>query len=104
MDEFIARLNIEHFRKLLVCEHDSERLRLISDLLAKEEGRLAAIERQSSTAGNNPVSHLNLMYYRERLDRETDMVIRQILIRLINEEEARGAPAAGPARKTFSGE
>lgn len=35
------------------------------------------------------VSHLNLEYYRRRLASETDSTIRQILIRLIAEEEAR---------------
>lgn len=38
------------------------------------------------------VAHLNLEYYRKRLATETDSTIRQILIRLIAEEEARLAP------------
>ena len=35
------------------------------------------------------VAHLNLEYYRVRLASETDSTIRQILIRLIAEEEDR---------------
>lgn len=38
---------------------------------------------------NDPVSHMNLDYYRKRLANEADSTIRQILIRLIAEEEAR---------------
>lgn len=38
---------------------------------------------------NESVSHLNLEYYRKRLASETDSTIRQILIRLIAEEEAK---------------
>ena len=109
VDEFIARLNIEHYREVLADERDPERWRLISRLLAEEEAKLAAIERgsderQSAPAtGDEAVSHLNLTYYRKRLENEADLVIRQILIRMIEEEEARGAPAPVLARKT-SGE
>ena len=42
-----------------------------------------------NTTVNESVSHLNLEYYRKRLASETDSTIRQILIRLIAEEEAR---------------
>ncbi len=98
MDEFIARLNIDHYRKVLVGERDPERRQLISRLLVEEESKLAAIGRQfHPVIADDPVSHLNLTYYRKRLASETDLVIRQILIRLIEEEEARAAPV--PARK-----
>lgn len=43
------------------------------------------------------VSHLNLEYYRKRLARETDPTIKQILIRLIAEEEER-LSASDPTR------
>jgi len=41
------------------------------------------------------VAHLNLEYYRKRLAAETDSTIRQILIRLIAEEEAKLAAETG---------
>lgn len=105
MDEFIARLNVEHYREVLASERDPERRRLVSRLLAEEESKLAAIECQSApaTTADEGVSHLNLTYYRKRLANETDLVIRQILIRLIKEEEDRAAPAPAAKRKT-SGE
>ena len=46
------------------------------------------------------LSHLNLEYYRKRLATETDLTIRQILIRLIAEEEAAlSQPESPEARK-----
>ena len=100
MDKFIAQLNIDHYRKVLACERDPERRRLVGQLLAEEEAKLAAIEHRSEERKSDPatvddaVSHLNLTYYRKRLVNETDLVIRQILIRLIEEEEARATPAS----------
>ncbi len=45
---------------------------------------------------DHSVAHLNLEYYRKRLANETDSTIRQILIRLIAEEEAKLAQRNGP--------
>lgn len=44
MDKFVARLNIEHFRKMLAEETDAERRRTLATLLAEEEDKLAALE------------------------------------------------------------
>ena len=41
MDEFVARLNIEHYRKVLTTETDETKRALIEKLLADEEARLA---------------------------------------------------------------
>lgn len=41
-------------------------------------------------------AHLNLDYYRKRLATESDPTIRQILIRLIAEEEATLSPRNEP--------
>lgn len=94
MDEFIARLNIEHYRKELATERDAERRRSISRLLAEEQSKLTAMGRPLplDTDADENVSHLNLKYYRKRLETETDLVIRQILLRLIIEEEAKLVP------------
>jgi len=46
MDRFVARLNIEHFQKLLVVETDETKRRTLRTLLEQEEARLAsALER-----------------------------------------------------------
>ena len=41
MDRFVAKLNIEHFRKLLAAETDEKKRQTLSDLLAREEEKLA---------------------------------------------------------------
>ncbi len=43
MDEYIACLNIEHFRKLLTKERDEAKRKTLLNLLAEEERKLAAI-------------------------------------------------------------
>jgi len=43
MDKFVARLNIEHYRKLLATEQDEAKRRELLRLLAEEEVRLAAL-------------------------------------------------------------
>jgi len=45
MDKDIARLNIEHFRKLLERETDEARRTMILRLLAEEEAKLNALSR-----------------------------------------------------------
>ncbi len=45
MDRDIARLNIEHFRKLLERETDPDKRSMLLRLLAEEEGKLNALER-----------------------------------------------------------
>ena len=44
MDKAVARLNIEHYRKLLVNEIDETRRQQVARLLAEEEAKLAALE------------------------------------------------------------
>jgi hypothetical protein len=41
MDRSVARLNIEHYRKLLATEADETRRRTLSRLLSEEEAKLA---------------------------------------------------------------
>ena len=41
MDRTVARLNIEHFRRLLAKETDESRRRTLIRLLAEEEAKLA---------------------------------------------------------------
>ena len=122
MDEFIAHLNIDHYRKLLSGECAPKRRRVILRLLAEEEAKLAALDRPSfpstaeypptttippaaaespPTTADDGVSHLNLEYYRQRLVTETSPVMRGILTRLIAEEEARLAP---PDARKISGD
>lgn len=40
MDRSVARLNIEHFRRLLATETDEDRRRTLQRLLAEEEAKL----------------------------------------------------------------
>ena len=44
MDKTVARLNIEHYRKLLANEIDETRRQMIARLLAEEEAKLAGLE------------------------------------------------------------
>jgi len=43
MDEFIAKLNIEHFKKKLAKETDQAMRKTLDMLLAEEEAKLAKI-------------------------------------------------------------
>ena len=43
MDKTVARLNIEHYRKLLATEQDEAKRQTILRLLAEEEAKLAAL-------------------------------------------------------------
>lgn len=42
MDKRVARLNIDHYRKLLATEIDETKRRTLQQLLAEEEAKLAA--------------------------------------------------------------
>lgn len=44
MDETIARLNIEHYRRLLAEATDEARRKTLLQLLAEEEAKLAAAQ------------------------------------------------------------
>jgi hypothetical protein len=44
MDKFVARLNVEHYRKKLAVEADEAQRQKLLQLLAEEEAKLAAIE------------------------------------------------------------
>jgi len=41
MDRSVARLNIEHFRRLLAKETDEQRRQMLMRLLAEEEAKIA---------------------------------------------------------------
>ena len=56
MADWIARANIEHFKKLLETETDSERRRVIESELADEELKLAALLKQQQ-GENCEISH-----------------------------------------------
>jgi hypothetical protein len=43
MDKAVARLNIEHYRKLLATEADEAKRETLRGLLADEEAKLAAL-------------------------------------------------------------
>lgn len=43
VDKAVARLNIEHYRKLLATEDDEARREVIRRLLAEEEAKLATL-------------------------------------------------------------
>ncbi len=43
MDRTVARLNIEHFRKLLAAETDRNKRQTLLKLLAEEEEKLSAL-------------------------------------------------------------
>jgi len=44
MDRAVARLNIEHYRKLLANETDETRRQMLMRLLAEEEAKLASMD------------------------------------------------------------
>jgi hypothetical protein len=46
MERTVARLNIEHYRRLLTTELDMAKRDTLQRLLAEEETKLAALERQ----------------------------------------------------------
>ncbi|MGA3311361.1 MAG: hypothetical protein ABSD08_22560 [Xanthobacteraceae bacterium] len=46
MDEKVANLNIEHYKKLLASETDATKRESIARLLAEEEARLAEIPKE----------------------------------------------------------
>ena len=54
MDETISRLNIQRFRELLSKDLDSIQRQTVVRLLAEEEARLKAIERQIHTERSRP--------------------------------------------------
>lgn len=57
MDRFIARANIAHFEDLLAGETDSEKRRVIENLLARERQKLEIAEHQFNAAAkpSNPL-------------------------------------------------
>ena len=48
MDRTVARLNIEHYRKLLANEINETRRQTLAGLLAAEEAKLAELENPAS--------------------------------------------------------
>jgi hypothetical protein len=82
----VARLNIEHFRRLLQSETDESK--------RKMTGRM-----------DRMVARLNIEHFRRLLQSETDESKRKMLLRLIDEEEEKLATAdlraaAKPPEKT----
>jgi len=53
MDKSIARLNVEHYRKLLVNETDETQRQVIARLLAEEEAKLASMENPTKRRKSN---------------------------------------------------
>jgi hypothetical protein len=51
MERSIARLNIEHFRRLLESETDPTKRQTIERLLAEEQAKLASISQETSSQG-----------------------------------------------------
>ena len=49
----IAQLNIEHFRKKLATEQDAEKRATLRRLLAEEEVKLAALNKESGGPNTN---------------------------------------------------
>jgi hypothetical protein len=54
MDKSVARLNIEHYRKLLANETDETRRQMIARLLAEEEAKLAGLENPTKRRNKYP--------------------------------------------------
>ncbi len=48
MDETVAKLNIEHYKKRLASETDATKRELITRLLAEEEAKLAKILKEGN--------------------------------------------------------
>ena len=53
MDEFLAKANIEHFKTLLRTETDESKRRIVQQLLADEELKLAAALRRRHESKEN---------------------------------------------------
>jgi len=47
VDRYVARLNIEHFKRKLAEETDPAKREMLMGLLAEEEVKLAALEEKS---------------------------------------------------------
>ncbi len=54
MDKAVARLNIEHYRKLLANETDETRRQMIVRLLAEEEAKLGGLENPTKKRKTRP--------------------------------------------------
>jgi hypothetical protein len=52
MDEFIAKANVEHFKELLATEKDEAKRKLLLQLLAEEELKLATALRRKGDREN----------------------------------------------------
>ena len=51
MDEFVARLNIDHFREALADETDESKRETLARLLAAEEAKLTAVLQKKKKIG-----------------------------------------------------
>ncbi len=47
MDRTVARLNIEHYRRLLATETDESKRKMLQTLLAEEEAKLARAQQDA---------------------------------------------------------
>lgn len=52
MDQTVAELNIEHYRKLLLTNLDDEKRAMVKKLLTAEEAKLATIRAQKKEPGS----------------------------------------------------
>jgi hypothetical protein len=57
MDRVVANLNIEHYREALAKETDEAKRRTLARLLAEEEARLAALDKEKQTEKSSPLSN-----------------------------------------------
>jgi hypothetical protein len=57
MERFIARQNIEHYRRLIEAERDPRQIALLQRMLAEEEARLNEAESRASERHPVPTPH-----------------------------------------------
>jgi hypothetical protein len=53
VDKYVARLNIEHFKRKLAEDTDPAKREMLMRLLAEEEAKLAALEEKSRGANKS---------------------------------------------------
>jgi hypothetical protein len=57
MDRFVANLNIEHYREALAKETDGAKRQTLARLLAEEEAKLAALDKEKQQKKASPLSN-----------------------------------------------
>jgi hypothetical protein len=51
VDRTVAHLNIEHYKRLLAMETDENKRKMLKNLLAEEEAKLARVQREDNCRG-----------------------------------------------------